>query len=120
MPPCGAAAGVLRFAGWQAFADIRVARMSCYIFMRITLKLYAMLSDHLPPEADGRRCKSNELSLDMPDGATVRDVIDRFNLPAKLVHLVLVNGVYISPQARAGHALAADDELAIWPPIAGG
>jgi molybdopterin converting factor small subunit len=94
--------------------------MSCNIFMRITLKLYAMLSDHLPPEADGQRRKGNELPVNVPDGDTVQSVINRFKLPAKLVHLVLVNGVYIQAQARAGHALAADDELAIWPPIAGG
>jgi molybdopterin converting factor small subunit len=88
--------------------------------MRITLKLFAMLGDHLPPEADGKKRRGNELPLDMADGATVQAVIERFNLPAKMVHLVLVNGVYIQPQARAGHVLAADDELAIWPPIAGG
>jgi sulfur carrier protein ThiS len=88
--------------------------------MRITLKLYAMLSDHLPPEADGRRRKGNELPLEMPEGVSVQGVIDRCSLPPKLVHLVLVNGVYIPAQARAGHGLAADDELAIWPPIAGG
>ena len=88
--------------------------------MRISLKLYAMLSDHLPPEADGQRRKGNELPLNVADDTTVQGVIDRFKLPSKLVHLVLVNGVYIPPQARAGHVLAADDELAIWPPIAGG
>jgi sulfur carrier protein ThiS len=88
--------------------------------MRITLKLYAMLSDHLPPEADGQKRRGNELPLNVPEGDTVQSVIDRYRLPAKLVHLVLVNGVFIPPQARAGHILAADDELAIWPPIAGG
>jgi molybdopterin converting factor small subunit len=88
--------------------------------MRITLKLYAMLGDHLPPEADGQKRKGNELPLNVPDGDTVQSVIDRYRLPPGLVHLVLVNGVYIAPQARAGHALAANDELAIWPPIAGG
>jgi sulfur carrier protein ThiS len=88
--------------------------------MRITLKLYAMLSDHLPPEADGQRRKGNELPVEAADGATVQGVIDRFSLPPKLVHLVLVNGVYIPPKARATHTLAANDELAIWPPIAGG
>jgi sulfur carrier protein ThiS len=88
--------------------------------MRITLKLYAMLSDYLPPDANGRRRKGNELPLDVPEGASVQGAIDRYNLPSKLVHLVLVNGVYIPPQARPGHVLAADDELAIWPPIAGG
>jgi sulfur carrier protein ThiS len=77
-----------------------------------------MLSDHLPPEADGQMRKGNELPV--ADGASVQGVIDRFRLPTKLVHLVLVNGVYVPPRARAGHALAANDELAIWPPIAGG
>jgi sulfur carrier protein ThiS len=88
--------------------------------MRVTLKLYAMLSDHLPSEVDGQRRRGNEMPLDVPDGSTAQAVIDRFRLPSKLVHLVLVNGVYIPPQARAAHALAAGDELAIWPPIAGG
>jgi sulfur carrier protein ThiS len=94
--------------------------MSSNSFMHITLKLYAMLSDHLPPEADGQRRKGNELPVNVPEGATVQGVIDRFNLPSKMVHLVLVNGVYIPPRARDRHALAANDELAIWPPIAGG
>ncbi len=91
-----------------------------HIAMRIKLRLYAMLRDHLPPAADGKRRQGNEWPLDVPDEATVQGVIDRANLPAAMVHLVLVNGVYIAPHARSGHALAADDELAIWPPIAGG
>jgi sulfur carrier protein ThiS len=110
----------LKIAAGQSLAGQRLERMSANRFMRITLKLYAMLSDHLPPEADGHRRKGNELPLNVPDGASVQSVIDRFNLPSKLVKLVLVNGVFIPPQARAGHALAANDELAIWPPIAGG
>jgi sulfur carrier protein ThiS len=84
--------------------------------MRVTFKLYAMLSDHLPDEAR----KTNALTLDVPPGRTVGQVIDEFNLPPKLVHLVLVNGNYIPPVERAGRALAEGDVLAIWPPIAGG
>ncbi len=84
--------------------------------MRVTFKLYAMLSDHLPDEAR----KTNSLELDVPPGRTVGQVIDEFNLPPKLVHLVLVNGNYVPPAERSGRALAEGDVLAIWPPIAGG
>ena len=90
------------------------------IVMRINLKLFASLGDHLPSEVEGQRRAGNELSVDVPDGTCVQEVIDRFNLPSRLVHLVLVNGVYVSPLVRAGHVLNADDEIAIWPPIGGG
>ncbi len=41
-------------------------------------------------------------------------------MPPKLVHLVLVNGVYIPPEERATRTFVEGDVLAIWPPIAGG
>lgn len=84
--------------------------------MQVTLKLYASLADHLP--ADARA--SHRLPLDLPAGTTVAEVIDRQRLPLKLCHLVLVNGLYVPPAERARRALQQDDELAIWPPIAGG
>lgn len=94
--------------------------MSENIVMHVTFKLFAMLSDYLPPEADARGRKGAGLALEVPDGSTVQGVIDRFDLPSRLVHLVLVNGAYIQPAARATHGLSDGDELAIWPPIAGG
>lgn len=83
--------------------------------MQITLKLYASLSDYLPPGA-----VHNKIALDVPDGAPVATIIQSLNLPPKLVHLVLVNGHFIAPEARAAHALRDADVLAIWPPVAGG
>ena len=88
--------------------------------MRITLKLYAMLGDRLPTELEGEKRSGNELRVNLREGETVQGVINRFKLPAKLVHLVLLNGVFIPTEARAMRALTAGDELAIWPPIAGG
>ncbi len=84
--------------------------------MKITLKLFASLTDYLP--ADARR--SNIVELDVNEGASILQIIEPFGLPMKLVHLVLVNGHYINPEDRATRTLAEGDVLAIWPPIAGG
>ena len=84
--------------------------------MRITFKLFAMLAEHLPAD----RPPGNAVDLEVPDGSTVAAVIDRFQLPPALVHLVLVNGKYIAPEDRATTILHEGDALAIWPPIAGG
>ncbi len=88
--------------------------------MRITFKLFAMLADHLPAQVDGNAREGNVVSFDVAEGTTVQQLIDRFSLPAKLVHLVLIDGRYIEPAARATRALQDGETLAIWPPIAGG
>ena len=62
----------------------------------------------------------NEVRLEVAPESTIADIIAPFNLPMKLVHLVLINGVYVSPEDRATRTLKPDDVLAIWPPIAGG
>jgi thiamine biosynthesis protein ThiS len=84
--------------------------------MKVTLKLFATLSDYLP--LDARR--ENALVLDVEPQTTVAELIERHKLPPKLTHLVLVNGVFVPPMARATNALKEGDVLAIWPPIAGG
>lgn len=84
--------------------------------MKITLKLFASLADHLPASAK----PGNELPLEVAPDATIAEVVAPFGLPPKMVHLVLVNGHYIAPELRASHALSEGDVLAIWPPIAGG
>jgi sulfur carrier protein ThiS len=84
--------------------------------MRITFKLYASLTQHLPPEAR----QGNQVWLDIAPDATIADIIAPFNLPMKLVHLVLINGVYVAPAERGARTLQEGDVLAIWPPIAGG
>lgn len=62
-----------------------------------------------------------ELALEMPDGASVSDLVERLRLlpgadrlpPAPLV---AVNATY----AAAASPLSAGDEVAIIPPVAGG
>jgi len=84
--------------------------------MRVTLKLFATLTDYLP--IDKRR--SNQLTLEVKPQATVAEVIAPFDLPPKQVHLVLINGHFVPPAERASRTLNEGDVLAVWPPIAGG
>jgi sulfur carrier protein ThiS len=84
--------------------------------MKITFKLFASLTDYLPPQVRN----ANQVELDIASGATIAQIIEPFGLPEKMVHLVLINGKYIAPADRATLALQSGDVLAIWPPIAGG
>ncbi|MFM6922724.1 MAG: MoaD/ThiS family protein, partial [Polynucleobacter victoriensis] len=77
--------------------------------MKITFKLFATLSDYLPPERQG-----NILPIEVPEGTSIMDIVNKFQLPVKLVHLVLVNGIYIKAEERDTYHLKEDDVLAIW------
>ena len=84
--------------------------------MQITFKLFATLTDYLPPEAR----RANQLDLEVAPTDSIARIIEPFGLPPKLVHLVLVNGRYVAPEVRGSTTLNDGDVLAIWPPIAGG
>lgn len=83
--------------------------------MRVTVKLYATLADYLPAGS-----KNNRVEIEAGENAAVDAVLAPFLLPAKLTHLVLVNGVFVPPAERATTLLRDGDVLAVWPPIAGG
>jgi sulfur carrier protein ThiS len=84
--------------------------------IRVTLKLYATLTGYLPESAR----RDNLVRLDVDESATIASLIEPLGIPPRLVHLVLVNGVYVPPAERTGRAFHDGDVLAIWPPIAGG
>ena len=84
--------------------------------MQITFKLFASLTDYLPPEAR----YTNIVQLNVAPEASISQIIEPFGLPAKMVHLVLINGKYIEAERRLTQTLVEGDVLAIWPPIAGG
>jgi len=83
--------------------------------VKITFKLFASLSEHLP--AGARR---NAAEVELEEGATAETLIERFNVPRGMAHLVLVNGSYVTPDERPGVALRDGDTVAVWPPVAGG
>ena len=83
--------------------------------MKVTVKLFASLGQYLPAGA-----KRNQVEMEFPVGVTPADVVERLNVPRDLAHLVIVNGVFVPPSERATRTLAEREELAIFPPVAGG
>lgn len=84
--------------------------------MIVTLKLFATLSVHLPPEAR----RDHAFEAEVPEGITVLGMIERFRIPRALCAMVLLNGVFVPLEALGSRTLSAGDALAIWPPVGGG
>lgn len=83
--------------------------------IKITLKLYASLSDYLPTGTI-----RHSVEVEIAENESPHQVLDRFNVPRRLVHLVLLNGVYLEMGKRDEARFIEGDTLAIWPPVAGG
>jgi sulfur-carrier protein len=83
--------------------------------MQLTFKLFAGLGEFLPAEA-----KNNAILIEIGENDSVFDVIAKFNIPVEMIHLVLLNGVYLHPHERSQPKFNEGDTLAIWPPVAGG
>ena len=82
--------------------------------MKITFKLYASLTEHLPAGANG-----HEIELDVADDTTPLQLLEQHGVPLAQVHLVLINGAFVPPGER-DRPLEQDDQLAVWPAVAGG
>jgi len=82
--------------------------------MQVTFKLFATLMRYLPDHA-----VKNQITLNVEGATTANDLIDQYKVPRSEVHLVLVNGIYLS-EADRDRPLSDNDTLAIWPPVAGG
>lgn len=83
--------------------------------MKVKLKLYATLTDYLPAGSH-----NNQVDIEVAATDSVAAILDRFHVPPRSIHLVLVNGNYVEPGERGTRCLSPDDQLAVWPPIAGG
>ena len=74
--------------------------------MKVKIKLFATLRKFGPEEQE----------VDLPENATIGDAINLLNLPKEIPLLKIVNGEHRPPN----HPLKDGDELALFPPIAGG
>jgi molybdopterin converting factor small subunit len=81
--------------------------------MAISVKLFGILRDHLPADAE-----RGQVGILVPAGMDAAGILARFGLSAETVgHLVvLVNG----RQVRPDHVLREGDVLSAFPALAGG
>ena len=87
--------------------------------MRVKLRLFASLRDRLPGD---RRVHRGRGDFDLADGSSLQDLLDRLSIEPRLAQMVLVNGEQM-PRGlceRQAIALAEDDTISIFPPVAGG
>ena len=83
--------------------------------MEVTVKLFAILGKYLPPHAT-----HHTVQMDIAAGTSVSQLMHQLHLPLELTPLVMINGFYITPSAHEHTTLAPGDELAVFPPVAGG
>jgi molybdopterin converting factor small subunit len=75
------------------------------------VELFATLAAYLPAGANG-----DSISLELPTGSTVADVLARLRIPSDLDFLRVVNG----HDAEPDQVLEDGDLLSLFPPLAGG
>lgn len=78
--------------------------------MRIKVKLFASLRRF----ADVK--PGTPFELELPQGARLQDLIKKLNIPQEEAKVVFVNGI----THPMDWVLSPDDEVGIFPPIAGG
>jgi molybdopterin converting factor small subunit len=79
--------------------------------MRVRVKLFASLCRYFSGAAPGI-----PFDIEVPDGSTLTDLVDRLRLPREEVKVFFVNG-----RARSlDWLLEAGDDVGIFPLIAGG
>ena len=79
--------------------------------VRIEVHLFANLADYRPGGA-----RDDAATVELPDGATVAELVIRLAIPEELPRFLLVNGRDATPETR----LQAGDVVSFLPPLAGG
>ena len=79
--------------------------------MKIKVRLYGTLGNHIPGFDPLK-----ELLLEIPDGSTAGDLLDRLAIPRKKVGIISVDGSL----AKATKPLHSGNFVRIYRPLAGG
>jgi molybdopterin converting factor small subunit len=78
--------------------------------IKVEVRLFATLSAYIPGG------EGNTATIELPDGATVGDLVQTLAIPDDLSRITLVNG----RDAGSSDRLNAGDIVSLFPPLAGG
>ncbi len=79
--------------------------------MRVVVKLFANFREYLPAGSEKYSC-----TLDLEEGTTIGQVLERLKIPASMPLIPLVNGIH----GKTEDPLQPGDVLSVFPPVAGG
>ncbi len=74
--------------------------------IRVTVRLFATL----------RQNREKEMIMEVPDGTSTKDIIERLNIDQKDAAILMING----RGAKLDTILKDSDTVAIFPPLGGG
>ncbi|OGO78298.1 MAG: molybdopterin synthase sulfur carrier subunit [Clostridiales bacterium GWB2_37_7] len=74
--------------------------------MQIKVKLFATLREN----------REKEMMMDLVQGATPKDIIERLNIRAEEAAIIMING----RGANSDQVLEDNDTVSIFPPVGGG
>lgn len=74
--------------------------------IHVTVRLFATLREN----------REKEMIMRLPNGATIKDIIERLNIPQKDAAILMING----RGAKLDSILQDNDTLSIFPPLGGG
>ena len=77
----------------------------------VHVRLFATLRRHYPDLGIGEA-----MPVELPDGATVGQLIEHLRLPAGEVKVIFVNGIVRGEE----HSLSDGDKVGVFPPVGGG
>jgi sulfur carrier protein ThiS len=79
--------------------------------MQVTVLCFGLLRDRLPEDK-----RQRPLTLEIPEGATVKDVVSSLGLPERSVFAILVDG----GRGSLDHVLGTGAEVTLMPAFSGG
>lgn len=80
--------------------------------MKIRLRLYADFEEKMPVDLD----EEGAALLEFPEGALIKDVLDRFDISYEDAYVILLNGRHAVKEIPLSEGV----ELCIFPAVVGG